>query len=522
MTKLRFLFALAFIEGASVMACELLGAKMISPFFGSSLYVWAAVLGITLFGLMSGYYTGGYLSEKYKREELLYWILILAGLFLAIMPYTSQWIMTKNIDMDIRWGSTLSLLIFMFPPLLFMGMTSPVIINMINTKVDETGKSAGSVYAVSTLGGIVATFLVGFYMLPEFGIKWPCFIFGFLLAIFPMIALVKGKTYKALALLLPFFFALKSNLTKDIHDNANVTLLSQSEGIYGQVRVFDFPFYTEQKGEKMARGLVVNNTLQSILDRDSLDYNLWDWSVLMPSAVSIYPKGSSMLLMGLGGGMLFHQFNRLGFNIEVVELDQRIKDAAINYFSIPASTPIVVDDARHVINTSKKKYDVIVLDLFFNETPPSQVPTLESFQRLKTMLNKDGMVMMNFYGFTNGENGRAARSVIKTFEAVGFNVTLLPTPEPEYGRNLFICASLNKPDWSKINYTEPCRFQVTPENIGQFILDKSTLDMDDAEILTDGKPVLEKMYANAATIWRRTQIENWFKNIMQSEISLMK
>jgi MFS family permease len=234
------------------------------------------------------------------------------------MPYTSQWIMSKNIDMDIRWGSSLSLLIFMFPPLLFMGMTSPVIINMINTKVDETGKSAGSVYAISTLGGIAATFLVGFYLLPEFGIKWPCFMFGFLLAILPLIALVKLKSNKALLILLPFFFALKGNLAKPIHDNANVSLLAESEGIYGQVRVFDFPFYTEQKGEKMARGLVVNNTLQSILDRDSLDYNLWDWSVLFPSAASIYPKGSSMLLMGLGGGMLYHQFHRLGFNIDVV------------------------------------------------------------------------------------------------------------------------------------------------------------------------------------------------------------
>jgi predicted membrane-bound spermidine synthase len=178
MTKLRFLLFLAFIEGACVMACELLGAKMIAPFFGSSLYVWASVLGVTLFGLMTGYYTGGYLSEKIKKETLVYWILLLAGVFLAIMPYTSVWVMTKNIDMDIRWGSTLSLLVFMFPPLVLMGMTSPVIINMINTKLDETGKSAGSVYAISTLGGIVATFLVGFYMLPEFGIKWPCFIFG--------------------------------------------------------------------------------------------------------------------------------------------------------------------------------------------------------------------------------------------------------------------------------------------------------------------------------------------------------
>ena len=522
MNKLRFLFLLAFIEGGSVMACELLGAKMIAPFFGSSLYVWAAVLGITLLGLMTGYYTGGYLSEKYKREDLVYWILILAGAFLAIMPFTSQWIMARNIDMDIRWGSTISLLIFMFPPLVFMGMTSPIIINMINTKVDETGKSAGSVYAISTLGGIVATFLVGFYMLPEFGIKWPCFFFGFLLALFPFIALIRGKSFKAIALLLPFFFVLKENLALEVHDNANVTLLSESEGIHGQVRVFDFPFYTEQKGNKMARGLAVNNTLQSILDRDSLKYNLWDWSIIFPSVASIYPKGSSMLLMGLGGGMLYHQFDRLGFKMDIVELDERIKEAAIKQFAVPASASITVDDARHVINTSNKKYDVIVLDLFFNETPPAQVPTRESFQKLKTMLNKNGMVMMNFYGFTTGENGRAARSVVKTFESVGFQTTLLPTPEPEEGRNLLICASLNPPDWSKISYSEPSRFQITAENLSQFILDKSTLDMNNAEILTDEKPVLEKMYANAASIWRRTQIEMWLKNIMQSEISFMK
>lgn len=522
MTKLRFLFLMAFIEGGSVMACELLGAKMISPFFGSSLYVWAAVLGVTLFGLMVGYYTGGYFSEKYPRVDLVYWILIAAGIFLAIMPYTGQWIMTKNIDLDIRVGSTLSLLIFMFPPLVFMGMTSPVIIHNINKNVDETGKSAGSVYAVSTLGGIVATFLVGFYLLPEFGIKWPCFIFGFLLSFLPLIALLRGKSFKALAVLLPFFFVFKLNLAADIHSNAEVNLVYESEGVYGQVRVFDFPYYTEQKGSKVARGLVVNNTLQSILDRDSIRYNLWDWSVLMPSAASIYPKGSSMLLLGLGGGMLFHQFQRLGFNIEVVELDKRIKEAAIQHFGIPSSTPITVDDARHFINVSKKKYDVIVLDVFHNETPPVQIATKQTFEKLKSMLQPNGMVLMNFYGFIKGEKGIAARSVIKTFDAVGFQTTLLPTPEPEEGRNLFICASLQKPDWSKIKYSEPGRFPITPENINTFILDKSNIDWDHAEVLIDEKPILEKMYADVATIWRRTQINMWLKNILQTDIDLMK
>ena len=522
MKKLYFLLFLAFIEGACVMACELLGAKMIAPFFGSSLYVWASVLGVTLFGLMTGYYTGGYLSEKIKKETLVYWILLLAGVFLAIMPYTSVWVMTKNIDMDIRWGSTLSLLVFMFPPLVLMGMTSPVIINMINTKLDETGRRAGSVYAISTLGGIVATFLVGFYMLPEFGIKWPCFIFGFLLAIFPLLALLKLKVYAPLLVLLPFFFVLTANVNKGVKESKGITMLYEAEGLYGQIRVFDLPFLTSTRGWKNGRVLVVNNTVQSQLNRDNLEYNLWDWSVIFPTAASIYPKGSDLLLMGLGGGMLFNQFKRLGFNVDVVELDERIKDAAINYFAVPAETPIIVDDARRVINTSTKTYDVIVLDLFFNETPPAQVPTIESFTKLKTMLNDGGMVLMNFYGYLTGTKGRAARSVIKTFEKAGFVVTLLPTPGPEDGRNLIMCATLGEPDWSKINYSEPELYEITPQEIHKFILDKNTLDMSDAVILTDKKPELEKMYIEAATEWRRKQNAFWLNRMLDAEIKLVK
>jgi hypothetical protein len=79
--KRNILFTLAFIEGASVMACELFSAKMIAPFFGGSLYVWAAVLGITLLALMSGYYLGGSISAKATKKNLVYWILILAGFF---------------------------------------------------------------------------------------------------------------------------------------------------------------------------------------------------------------------------------------------------------------------------------------------------------------------------------------------------------------------------------------------------------------------------------------------------------
>ncbi|MBI3136510.1 MAG: fused MFS/spermidine synthase [Bacteroidetes bacterium] len=501
----RFLFLLSFIEGASVMACELFSAKMIAPFFGGSLYVWAAVLGITLFSLMSGYYLGGYVSEKIKRQNLVYWILLLAGFFLAIMPHTSFWSMSATIELSVQWGTTISLMIFMFPPLLLMGMTSPIIINLINSSVSETGKSAGSVYAISTLGGIVATFLVGFYLLPEFGIKWPCYFFGVLLTFFPLIALLKGKKLKAAVMIVPMFYMAFVNSHQRTILSDQIKIRYESEGVLGQIKVIDMPYLTATRGWKTGRSLMVNNTAQTIMDLENPEYDLWDWSYFFPTAVSIYPPGSDVLLLGLGGGTLVQQFKRLKFDIDVVEIDERVRDVAIEFFYIDPSTNIVIDDARRFINTCEKKYDVITLDLFLNETPPAHVLTLESFERMKEMLKPGGMIMMNFYGYISGEKGRASRCILKTFEEAGFYTDIVATPGDESGRNLIFLAQPERKNFSAINYSEP---GLTPiEKLEDYFVNLSQADMDDALVLTDEIPLLEKIYLPAALDWRRGSIQ---------------
>ena len=515
----NFLFFLSFLEGSAVMACELLGAKMIAPFFGSSLYVWAAVLGITLFALMSGYYIGGYISERIRKQNLVYWVLVLAGLFLMIMPYTSVWIMEQTIDMDIKWGSTSSLIVFMFPPLLFMGMTSPILINMINNKVDTTGRSAGSIYAISTLGGILATFLVGFYLLPEFGIKWPCFIFGLLLLIFPLIALLKNKKYVALIIILPILLMAFVNSKEKIISSNNINLLYSKEGVLGQIRVYDMPFPTFTRGWKNARVLMVNNTAQTLMDLDDPEYDVWDWSYYFPTAASIKSPGSDALLLGLGGGTLVQQFNRLGFKTDVVEIDQRIKDVAIEYFFIDPATNIMIDDARRYINTNEKMYDVVTLDLFLNETPPSHVLTKESFETIKSFLKPEGLVMMNFYGYLSGEKGKASRSIHETFKAAGFHVELFVTPGTEESRNLIFLASHEPLDFSKINYSEPDLPRIN--NIRKHFVNKNMIDFSNAIVLKDEIPNLEKIYLPAALDWRKSSIKYNLKKMMTNNFELI-
>lgn len=497
------LISLSFWEGACVMATELFGAKLIAPFFGSSLYVWAGVLGVTMFALMLGYYVGGHISSKSKIETALFWVLFIAGCLLIIMPFSANLILSKTIFFDIKWGTVVSLLVFLFPPLFFMGMTSPLIIAILTKNASDSGKIAGSIYAISTFGGIISTFLVGFYLLPEYGIKLPAICFGFVLALPPFILLLFRKKFISI---LPFlFFTLISLSPSQFFNELNqAKLIYESEGILGQIKVVDLPYYSPQRGWCQGRALMVNNTVQTIANADNLEYDLWDASIYFPACVSNFSPQSDALLLGLGGGTILHQFKRLGFNVDVVEIDERIKEVAHDFFAVDRDENIIVDDARHYINTCKKKYDVITLDLFLNENPPSHVITLESFKLLSDMLNENGLVMMNFFGFISGMQGRAARCILKTFNEAGFITEIIATPGEEYERNLIFLAHKSKVNRKNISYFEPGLDTI--KGIENLKLVPNENILTDAIVLTDEKPILEKIYLPASMIWRKSSI----------------
>lgn len=497
------------------MVAELVGAKMLAPWFGTSLYVWAAVLGITLGGLMSGYFLGGVLTRKYPRNEvLLYSILLCAGFFLVLMPVSGPWIMELCLDFDLQTGAVISLLVFMFPPLVFMGMTSPVIIHLLTEEADGAGNSAGNVYAISTLGGILLTFLLGFYIIPAFGISKPAILTGIVLAFFPAIALLKRMGPKAaLPVLLPLLFAgVGFNSSEKFSPEYQVRY--ESEGIFGQLKVVDHPSYEITPDARMARALVVNNTMQTLVGLDNdLQYSVWSWANYMPSAASIFPKGSKVLVLGLGGGTLVKQLLRMGFEVEAVEIDKRIHEVSIQYFNMPAEVPVTIDDARHFLETCDKRYDIIIYDTFLGEAVPEHLLTVEGFNTAKNLLSPDGLIMVNFYGFIHGKFGAAARSVYKTFVECGFETEIMATPGKEENRNLIFLASLEEKDFSNTNYSEP-GFEPLNDLYMSF-LNPNQIDTSDAMVLSDDKPVLSKMYAPAAMHWKRSYNAYYRKHFLK-------
>ncbi|MEZ4919762.1 MAG: fused MFS/spermidine synthase [Saprospiraceae bacterium] len=487
----RYIYFLSFLEGAAVMACELAGAKILAPYFGTSLYVWAAALGLTLGGLMSGYFLGGRLSKKYAEDpNPLFLILIAAGFTMFIMPFTSTWVMEYCLDLTLQIGATLSLLVFMFPPLVFMGMVSPFIINLLTSQANEAGNRAGNVYAISTLGGILSTFLMGFWIIPAFGIKIPSMVWGLLLASFPAVSLFRTSRFRGaqglLLLMVCLFFA---SVFYAKNTNHNSAIKRHEEGILGQLKVMDFKMDESQSGPTY-RGLIVNNTLQTVLNLDNPEQDYWPYTRLIPSITQQFEKkNGQVLLLGMGGGTLAQKLHQQGFEVDAVEIDARLQEIAQTYFNLSDEIHVFIDDARHFVRTSKKQYDLIVFDVFRGESAPEHILTLESIREAQNILASDGLLLVNFYGYWEGEKGVISQAVFNTLSKAGFHTSIFQSAQNEDERNLVFCATNTQRD----------DLYPAPE-FDELIVKYKDINQD--IILTDENPQLF-LYGKAAAQWRR-------------------
>ena len=485
------IYLLAFIEGGAVMCVELCSAKILSPFFGTSIYVWASVLGITLTALMSGYYLGGYISSKNQKKSIILWLMLIAGCFVSFTPIISDIILPITINLNLLAGTIISLMCFLFVPLLMFGATSPLIINLLTSEAKESGKSSGNVYAISTLGGIITTFTVGFYTLPQFGITYTLYGYGVLVMSISTYLFIKTKSFKTTVSFI-FLVGILSFNFQNRFDSKEI--IYQSEGILGELKVVDrkLPNYNENTYQEY-RELMVNNISQTIMDKKNPSKSYWDYVDILAYNIKSYANGKNTLLLGLGGGTLYKQLEKNNLIVDIVEIDERIEKIAKSYFNIDNQVKVVVDDARHYINTTTKKYDIIIYDLYHSETPPVHLMTREAFSEMRNKLNKNGVLVINFYGFITENKGKAARSIYKTLLKENYDVNLIATPGTEQSRNLlFICGKEELQAKNEVIHS---------------ILSEKDIDLNDAIILTDDKPILEHIYLEAALSWRKNYNE---------------
>lgn len=418
-TSLVWLYGTVFLTGASVMVIELLGTRLIAPFYGNSLYVWTSVIAVTLFALALGYFLGGRWVDR-PRHPMLAQVIAASGLLCMTIPWLAPTVLLATDPLGLRGGALVSTLILFTPSLMALGMVGPFAVKQATQTLSGVGTGAGSIYAINTIGSVVGTLFLGFFLFPLLGAREIFLGVGLLLL---MLALGVWRmerqrtTRRGLASLLLFGVAGALALLKQIQDTGVDPAIAQgmvtrfeTETLYGRVRVLD----------DSARNVRLLSVDASVIGAAALDSgaNALVYQQVVPLLPALVPNLQKTLLIGQGAGHMAGALASQGVVTDTIEIDPAVAQAAVEWFGFQPTGRTLIGDARYEIRRLAGPYDLIILDVFTGGTEPIHLLTREALQQMQTLLSAQGMITLNFVGFLEGGRNPGLASVARTVSAV--------------------------------------------------------------------------------------------------------
>jgi len=186
------LYVIAFISGFVMMGYEILGVRVLAPFYGTSVYVWGATISVFLAGLSIGYALGGRIADRRADGKILAILVTVPALWIILFPLYGYGFcnMIFALELDSRLGALLLSLILFLIPSIFIGLLLPIIIEILALKTHKVGSAAGNVYSTSTAGSIVGTLFTSFYMISWIGVSNGIVLLGSLLILSAVICMI--------------------------------------------------------------------------------------------------------------------------------------------------------------------------------------------------------------------------------------------------------------------------------------------------------------------------------------------
>jgi spermidine synthase len=419
-----FLYLTAAITGAAILVVEILGAKMLSPYVGSSHFVWTAQIAVTLISLAIGYYFGGWLVDRSAQLHRLYACVAAAALYLALSVPVCQsvtYYFLKNYKLAI--AALLASLFLFLIPLTLLAATGPFLIRVLTQSVQGVGGQVGRLSAISTLGSVAGTVLVGYVILPFLPNSTTMYITAgalLLLAGIYLATYARSQT-KTLSLWIAALILASASWGANKHFQRppqSVDRLFHGNSNFGELQVI------QQKST--GRRYYLNDFLiQNTYDpKERISLSLFTY-MLHELAWGYSPNMKSALCIGMGIGIVPRELAREAVQTDVVEINPAIVPVAQKFFDFdPAAVTIHIGDGRYFINKTQKHYDTIILDAFLGDSSPSHLMTKEAFAEMSRLLGKDGVLVINSFGdFAPGRDYFLA-SLDKTLRAAFKNVNI--------------------------------------------------------------------------------------------------
>src|SRR3989440_4599927 len=422
-----FLIVLVFVSGMTSLALEMCASRLLGAYFGTSLYIWASLIGLILVYLTVGYFIGGRLADRYPSEEALCTITAMAALSTSILPFVSQSILTWSItglaqvSVSIFLSSLLGTILLFAIPVTLLGLVSPFAIRLATKDIVQSGRVSGSLYAISTCGSILGAFLPVLWLIPTFGVRRTLLIFGALLFAASLWGLrLRWRPAFALVLLA---LVLPLGPLKDIP-----YLIYEQESLYNYIQVTQQPDGTRQL--ILNEGQAVHSIYYPNPDTVLTGW-YWDYFLAAPyfNAGFKPQKLHRVGIIGLAAGTIAHQFTKVygPVPIDGVEIDPAIVNVGRTYFAMnEANLQVYIQDGRTFLETTHAQYDVVAIDAFQQPYIPFQLTTREFFTTIRSHLSSTVVVVLNTAHTTH--DYRLVQAFVNTMSKVFPSVYVFDVP----------------------------------------------------------------------------------------------
>ena len=432
----RYFYVTAAITGGAIMIVEILGAKMLSPFVGTSHFVWTAQIAVALIALSFGYYVGGRVVDRTQRAATLYWGILLAAAYLALTVAVVEPVAYWCLELKpFALGSLLASLILYFVPLALLAMVGPFFVRVITSAVADVGGNVGRLTAIGTFGSFAGTILIGYVLIPFLPNSWTMYLVAMLLGAVSLgYFLIWGRKRSPLA---PVILVLIGAMTIGYggvrrdrlrHGQAHERYYGNSN--FGILQVLDLG-----GARYYLNDYLVQNTYDPTNRKSTSTF-----TYMLNGLARVYTSNlTDVLCIGLGVGVSPMEFARAGSRVDVVEINPSVVPMAQRWFDLePDKLNIIVGDGRQFLNVTRQQYDAVALDAFLGESSPSHLMTREAFGAVKKVLKPGGVLVINSFG--NFEPGQDffTTSLYKTLTNV-FRTVRIHTAGRN--RNVFFVAS---------------------------------------------------------------------------------
>jgi len=410
-----------FLSGALVMVLEMVGARVLAPHVGTSAVVWTSLIGVMLACLALGAWVGGRAADKAHSRRGLALALAGAGLGSGLVALCHEavggWV-TEAVG-NLYAAAMLAAVCIFAVPAFFFGMVTPYAIRLRISSVDSSGATVGRLYALSTAGSIVGTFLGGFILISFFGSTAILWGVG---ACMLGLSLCNGggrvRLRAALLLVCGLMAALSAGYGRWSEASGMNRLV---ESPYNSIRVFDGVDWA-QSGRAVRLMATDPGYSQSGMLLDAPDELYFRYTQFYALGPYFVPGAKRVLMLGGGGysvpRWLLSAASPLGkapdARITVVELDPAMTATARRWFGLRDDPRLTIrhEDARAFLNRQADAYDLVFVDVFNSHyAVPFQMGTVEAAAALRRAVRPGGVLIMNVISAVRGPDARLFQGI---------------------------------------------------------------------------------------------------------------